>query len=74
MDADRWQRISRLYHEALERPVDERRSFLDAACRGNEALRGEVDSLLAHASARSTMLVKRTAVRSSRWSTSMDGP
>jgi len=38
MDADRWQRISRLYHEALERPVDQRRAFLDAACGGDKAL------------------------------------
>jgi TolB-like protein/tetratricopeptide (TPR) repeat protein/predicted Ser/Thr protein kinase len=48
MDADRWRQISRLYHEALERPVDERSAFLDVACRGDEALRVEVDSLLAN--------------------------
>jgi hypothetical protein len=47
MDADRWQQITRLYHAALERPVDERRAFLDAGCSGDEALRGDVESLLA---------------------------
>ena len=47
MDADRWQRISRLYRGALERPVDQREAFLDAFCDGDEALRGEVASLLA---------------------------
>ena len=57
MDADRWQRISRLYHAALERPVDERRSFLDASCSGDEALRGEVDSLLAHETSAEAFLV-----------------
>jgi serine/threonine protein kinase len=48
MDADKRQQVSRLFHEALERPVDERRAFLDAACSGDEELRGEVASLLAH--------------------------
>ena len=47
MDADRWQRISRLYRGALDRPVDEREAFLDAFCDGDEALRGEVAALLA---------------------------
>src|SRR5262245_4822110 len=46
MDADRWQRISRLYHEALQRPVDQRHAFLEACCGGDEVLRGEVASLL----------------------------
>jgi eukaryotic-like serine/threonine-protein kinase len=46
MDADRRQQISRLYHEVLERPVDQRDAFLDAHCQGDEALRGEVESLL----------------------------
>jgi eukaryotic-like serine/threonine-protein kinase len=57
MDPDRRQRISRLYHAALERPVDERRAFLDAACRGDEALRGEVESLLAHEASAQAFLV-----------------
>jgi serine/threonine-protein kinase len=48
MDADRWQQISRLYLEALERPVDQRDAFLAAHCQGDEALRWEVASLLAH--------------------------
>jgi len=57
MDADRWQRISRLYHEALERPVDERRAFLDVGCSGDEALRGEVESLLANEASAQAFLV-----------------
>ncbi len=47
MDADRWQRISQLCHEALERPLDQRDAFLDAHCHNDEALRREVVSLLA---------------------------
>ena len=57
MDADRWQRISRLYHAALERPVDEQRALLDTACRGDEALRGEVESLLAKEASAQAFLV-----------------
>ena len=47
MDPERWQQISRLYHEALARPVDERDGFLEAECLGDEALRRDVASLLA---------------------------
>ena len=67
MDADRWQQVSRLYHRALERPVDERRSFLDVACRGDEALRGEVESLLANeASAQAFLLAPAAEVMADR--------
>src|SRR5262245_9678622 len=48
MDGQRWRVISRLYHEALDRPVAERRAFLDAACSGDQALIAEVESLLTH--------------------------
>jgi hypothetical protein len=46
MADDRWERIERLYHSALERPEAERASFLAGACGGDEALRREVESLL----------------------------
>jgi eukaryotic-like serine/threonine-protein kinase len=61
MDADRWQRISRLYHEALERPVDQREAFLDACCQGDDVLRGEVASLLAHEESAESFLVNPAA-------------
>ena len=44
---DRWSLLERIYHEAVERPVAERRAFLDSACAGDEALRQELESLLA---------------------------
>jgi eukaryotic-like serine/threonine-protein kinase len=47
MKPDCWKPVERLYHEALERPLAERAAYLDAACQGDEALRREVDSLLA---------------------------
>jgi len=43
-----WPKVEELYHAALERPVAEREAFLAAACGGDEALRREVQSLLAH--------------------------
>jgi hypothetical protein len=42
-----WPRIEELYHAALERPLAERGAFLDGACGGDQALRHEVQSLLA---------------------------
>jgi eukaryotic-like serine/threonine-protein kinase len=47
MDEYRWRQISRLFHEAEARAEEERGAFLDAACDGDEALRREVESLLA---------------------------
>ncbi len=47
MTPERWQQIEHLYHAALERPPAERAAFLDAACAGDEALRREIESLLA---------------------------
>jgi hypothetical protein len=45
---ERWARIEQLYHEALTRDARERASFLADACAGDDALRREVESLLAH--------------------------
>src|SRR6266511_2206412 len=45
---ERWARIERLYHEALAQDSHERASFLADACAGDDALRREVESLLAH--------------------------
>jgi Tol biopolymer transport system component len=42
----RWQQIERLFHDALERPLEERAAFLDQSCAGDESLRREVDALL----------------------------
>jgi eukaryotic-like serine/threonine-protein kinase len=43
-------RVSQLYAEALARTVTDRADYLRRACAGDEALRVEVESLLAHAS------------------------
>lgn len=48
MTPDRWQTIERLYHAALGRSPSERAGFLAVACQGDDALRTEVESLIAH--------------------------
>jgi serine/threonine protein kinase/Tol biopolymer transport system component len=47
MTPERWQRVSRIYHDALARAAGERASFVREACRNDETLRREVESLLA---------------------------
>ena len=49
--ADRWKTIEDLFHRARELDVSERSRFLAEACRGDGALRNEVESLLEQASA-----------------------
>src|SRR6266849_8905697 len=46
MEPERWQRIERLYHAALEVEESRRPAFLQNACDGDEALRREVEELL----------------------------
>lgn len=46
MDPERWTQVDKLLQSALERPPDERDAFLRRACAGDEALEGEVRSLL----------------------------
>jgi eukaryotic-like serine/threonine-protein kinase len=43
-----WQQIEKIYHSALEHELRQRQAFLREACAGDEALRKEVESLLAH--------------------------
>ena len=47
MNPERWQQVEQLYHSTLEKEVSERSAFLAGACAGDEALRREVESLLA---------------------------
>jgi serine/threonine protein kinase/Tol biopolymer transport system component len=44
---DRWQRVKRLFQAAVEQPDSERAAFLASATGDDEALRREVESLLA---------------------------
>src|SRR5262249_30048108 len=46
MTPERYEKIERLCHQAMERPARERAAFLQAACAGDEGLRREVEALL----------------------------
>ncbi len=48
MTPERWQQIEEIYHAALTRDERERAAYLREACAGDDALRQEVESLLAH--------------------------
>ena len=47
MTDERWPRVKALFQAAVERPSEERDAFLAAATGDDEALRREVESLLA---------------------------
>ncbi|HQR33635.1 MAG TPA: protein kinase [Blastocatellia bacterium] len=47
MTPERWQQIEPIYHGALECLPDERATFLQQSCTGDEELRREIESLLA---------------------------
>src|ERR1041384_7606572 len=46
MEAKHWERIAEIYDAVCELPVTERASFLEDACRGDQELRSEIESLL----------------------------
>src|ERR1700756_503575 len=48
MDAERWQKIERVFHAALQAEPSRRAMILEDSCAGDESLRREVESLLAH--------------------------
>jgi eukaryotic-like serine/threonine-protein kinase len=45
---DQYQQVKEIFHAALELNSDERAEFLSRACNGDNTIRDEVDSLLAH--------------------------
>ena len=47
MTPERWQRVKEIFQTALDRAPGERSAFLAQACGGDEALRKEVESLIA---------------------------
>ncbi len=47
MTPERYRELEGLWHGALEKPAAERQAFVDAVCAGDEALRRELESLLA---------------------------
>ncbi len=47
MNTDRWEEVERLFDQAVALPPLERAAFLDEACGNDDALRSEVEALLA---------------------------
>ena len=50
MTPERWQQVEELYHAAYAQPTGERSAFLAEACREDDALRRQVESLLKESS------------------------
>jgi eukaryotic-like serine/threonine-protein kinase len=48
MDSRRWQQIEQVYQAVLEQEEPRRAAFLEGLCAGDEEVRREVESLLAH--------------------------
>jgi len=48
MDAERWEKIERVFHAALQADPSRRATVLEDSCAGDESLRRQVESLLAH--------------------------
>ena len=46
MRSNRWQQVEQIFHAALQRKPEERAGFLEHTCAGDDALLGEVNSLL----------------------------
>ena len=56
--SDRWQRTEALFHAARTRPPAERVAFLDEACGDDEAMRRDLESLLADAASDDAFLAQ----------------
>ncbi|MDX1394308.1 MAG: hypothetical protein R3195_07955 [Gemmatimonadota bacterium] len=66
-DEGRWDRIDRLFARALEQPDSDRSAFLQAACRGDDALERTVRSLLTAAAESGSFWRDASRLRSSVW-------
>lgn len=62
MTPERWQQVKAVVARALEMPLAERASYVDVACRGDDELRTEVDSLLVAAEGSDSFPVARRAI------------
>jgi hypothetical protein len=76
MNPERWQRIDALVSAALERPEEERTSFLERACEGDEELCRQVQRLLSSHEAAGSFLESPPAAAAEAlgFGTQEDGP
>jgi predicted Ser/Thr protein kinase len=56
MKPERWKKVEKLFNAALELEPGRRTEFLADACKGDEALRAEVESLLEHGDQRGSFI------------------
>ena len=66
MTPDRERDVERICHETLERPIADRAGFLAEACGGDEAVRAEVEELLAQDAAAGSFLERPALVEAAR--------
>jgi serine/threonine protein kinase len=72
LKADRWERVKELFEAALELPSDRRARFLMRECGGDEALRSEVESLLAEYDSAGSFMDKPPAYSAAEAASSFD--
>ena len=58
MTPERWRQVVEVFNAALEREPEQRARFVDEVCRGDEALKQEVETLLAADSPEDSFLQK----------------
>src|SRR5271156_4187841 len=58
MKPERWSKIESIFHKALEADESQRSSVIEESCAGDQALRREVESLLAHHSDSASFIEK----------------
>ena len=66
MTPERWRRVEELYHAALARDARDRARFLGDACAGDDALRRDVESLLAQPASAEAFLGEPAVVMAAR--------
>jgi tetratricopeptide (TPR) repeat protein/predicted Ser/Thr protein kinase len=66
MTPERWRRVEELYRAALSRDAHDRARFLGDACAGDDALQGDVESLLAQPASAEAFLGEPAVVMAAR--------
>src|SRR5580765_3224217 len=66
MTPERWRRVEELYHAALAHEAPDRALFLGDACAGDDALRRDVESLLAQSASAQSFLSDPAMVAAAR--------
>ena len=80
MDPERWRRVEELYHAAARVPAAQRAGLLETACKGDDDLRREVESLLSYESSAEKFIegpafeVAAKLMAGNRSSESLDAP